>query len=150
MTTEDLRHRSLKVEVDFRKGVKKKDDYTDSMLKYHEWISRGECESDDHSYAFSAYEDNMKREIIESLLLADAEPEEVNELFGIEPKVLEIYRELFFDTDFFWNKLDKISYIASYKDEFGKELKMRALNLGPEFIYFKYANIVPRLTLRET
>jgi hypothetical protein len=44
----------------------------------------------------------------------------------------------------FRSDLDKVAYIESYDDPFGKELKLRSYSLGPQFIYFKYGNIVPK------
>lgn len=89
------------------------------------------------------HKDGFQREIVEALLLSGADLQDITQAFGVPEQVLKDYKELFFDLTKLDTHLDKLSYVTHYPDRFGKELKVRALNLGPSFIYFKYANIVP-------
>lgn len=126
-----------------RAGRPEGDDYTDIMAFYHEYLRRRTCLSEDYCYAFSIFEDPTRREIVEALFLAEAEHKDISDAFGLSRQACEAYQELFFDTKKFRSRLDKISYIENYPDKFGKELKLRAYSLGANFIFFKYANLIP-------
>lgn len=143
MTQKELRHRHLKVLEDAKRKRSPSAEYTELMVTYHAYLRHEACDSEEQVYAFELFEDPTRREIVEALLLADASPEDIRNAFGITPAMLEYYQELFFDTARFVTKLDKVSYIETYPDPFGKELKLRAYSLGPQFIFFKYGNIVP-------
>lgn len=107
------------------------------MLAYYDCLNGG-------SYKPARiYKDGFQKEIVEALLMSGAETADIKQAFGIPEQVLKDYQELFFDITKLETHLDKLSYVTNYPDRFGKELKVRALNLGPSFIYFKYANIVP-------
>lgn len=118
--------------------------YTDEMIQYYIYLEEDRCSSEHFSVAFDIYDNPLKKEIIESLLFGEAEYKDVEDAFGVSVKSLEIYHHLFFNTDKFRNKLDKLAYLDVYPNKVGKELKMRSMNLGPEFIYYTYANIVPK------
>ncbi len=83
------------------------------------------------------------REIMEALLLADADPEEIEDVFGFPQEATAYFAELFFDRAAFTSKFELISYLEEYPAGFGKELKLRTYTLGPEFIFFKYGNAIP-------
>lgn len=119
--------------------------YTEAMRQYHLYLTAGSRAKvkETYLYTFAMREDPVMREIIEALLLSKASPKDVNKIFNVKPKMLAVYKELFFETDNFISKLDTISYLENYEDDAGRALKIRAHSLGPEFVYFRYADIVP-------
>ncbi len=137
-------HRAKRVQSDFKKGEDVGADYSEEMREYYEYLSTQKTSSKTYSHVFKIYNDPIQREIVESLLFADADPIDIHLVFNIDPEVVETYRHLFFDTEEFISRLDKISYVERYDNKFGKELKLRSLNLGPDFIYFLYGNFIPK------
>jgi hypothetical protein len=135
---------------DFQKGRKPSEEYTEAMTQYYTYVSQGTCSDAEVYTAFHIYGDKLQKEIIEALLFGDADFGDIEEAFGVSAKTLNVYEELFFDRTKFKNKLDKLSYVESYKDKLGRELKLRALNLGPEFVLYTYANIVPKTSQQRT
>jgi len=140
-----LQYKNLKIREDIQLGTPEDDEYTEAMKAYREYLTLEVCENDEFLYAFEIFEDNFKKEIVEALFLADAEPVDISISFDMSATTLETYRELFFDTEnTFRSSLDKVCYIEDYENTFGKDLKLRAYSLGPQFIYFKYGNVVPK------
>lgn len=129
---------SKKVKSDFRSG-KQSGKYTDAMKRLYSYLKK---ENTCKAAVINA--DSFQKEIVEALLISEASAEDIKSAFGIPEEVIADYKELYFDTTKLETHLDKLSYVTNYPDRFGKELKVRALNLGPSFIYFKYANIVPQ------
>ncbi len=83
--------------------------------------------------AYDIYSHPFKREVMESFLLVDASPAEVDDVLKVSESITEIYAFLFFDPEVFENELDRISYAYTYaKDDYGKELKKFAVDLGKE------------------
>jgi len=131
--------------ADFISRDKEPDDsFTENMLQYYEHKRFARCESDPHIHAFSMYEKDLGKEIIEALILAEADPLDVQMIFEIPQEVFAIYKDLFFDMANFRSRLDKILYVETYEGKFGKEIKLRALHLGADFIFFKYGNYIPK------
>ena len=128
------------------------DEFTEVMRDYYIYLTATDLSelNPDNLYAFQVYQEEVKREIIESLLISDAELEEVEKVFEVTPQAMAAYKELFFNVDNLVSKLDLVEYIETYPDGIGKGLKLRAYNLGPEFIFYKYANIVPRTEIQKT
>jgi hypothetical protein len=96
------------VRHDISNGVKDTKDYSEAMLAYREYCI-GNSVDKEFECAFSIIKDEIKKEILEALLLADAEYEDINSVFDIPIKSIEVYAELFFDTSTFFTKLDNIS-----------------------------------------
>jgi len=138
--------KARQVHEDVKRSKKPDKNYTEAMQQYHEFCRTRSCQSEDARVAFDIYFDELQKEIVESLLFGDAEYDDIESAFGVTRESLDIYEELFFDRSKFRNKLDKLSYLENYPNKFGKELKMRAMNLGPEFVLYTYANIVPKTT----
>lgn len=136
--------KARKVQEDVKRSKKPTKDYTDVMKQYHEYLRKGECPEEAYQIAFDAYDNNLQKEIIEALLFGEAAPEDITEVFGFSEEAQAAYEELFFDRTKFRNKLDKLAYLEAYPSEFGKQLKMRSMNLGPEFVFYTYGNIVPK------
>ena len=142
--TFSLDHVAQKVHEDFMKNKKPGSLYSQAMIFYYDYLKANIYSNLEFEIAVKINLDNTQREILESLLFADADIEDIEIVFEIPKQAIEYYKELFFDISTFKTKLDRISYIENYPDRFGKELKLRALNLGPEFVYFTYGNIIPK------
>ncbi len=118
---------------------------TANMREYYKYLLDNTVDiSANHRYAFTIATNNFKLEIVEALLLAEADPEDIDIIFGIKKEVVDIYKELFFDTTKFITRLDKLAYVEGYSGEgIGRELKLRALHVGAEAIYATYGNYLP-------
>lgn len=138
-----------RVQKDARNNIRPGPDYSESMLHYWEHRTVGHCDSVPVDIAITIYEDQIQKEILESLLLSECPDQDIIEAFSVPQKAIEIYRELFFDVKRFRTKLDKISYLENYSDSFGKELKIRAVNLGYEYVLYTYADIVPKTSAQK-
>jgi hypothetical protein len=143
----DTVYRRVKSDV----ALNKKPDttYTENMKQLHKYLVNGKCDSEEHTYAFSIYLDSYKKEMVEALLISNANYLNVQDVFGISPSILVIYSEVFFDVKKFFTRLDKLSYVENYEDEFGKAIKLRALALGPEYLYHKYGGADLSIDLRK-
>lgn len=83
--------------------------------------------------AYDIHSHSFKREVMESFLLVDSTASEVYEVLKVPESVTETYAHIFFDPDVFENELDRISYAYTYDlDEFGRDLKKFAVDLGKE------------------
>lgn len=139
-----MNQRYVRVKDDIANSNGPDEDYTDNMKSYYYYLSKNVCDNQESVVAFKLFEDTTKKEIVEALVLAEADPEDIYAVFGIPQKSYQIYKELFFDMNQFLTKLDVVSYLENYNEnKFGKDLKVRAYNLGPHFIYYKYGNVTP-------
>ena len=139
-----LSKKATKVQDDIAKNKKSEESYTDAMHNYYEYLSASEDLDEKYIIAFEIYYDHFKRELFEGLVLGEADPYDVDQVFGIPEESQEVYKELFFDTTAFRTKLDLLSYIENYEDKWGKEIKMRAYSFGPDFLYYTYAQLIPK------
>jgi hypothetical protein len=90
--------------------------------------------------AFAIYMNVYKKEILESCLLAECTGKEIEDTLGIPANVVELYKEYFFDTAQFEDRLDRIEYAHNYPcSEHGKKLKKIAVDMGKECILLKHA-----------
>lgn len=133
-----------RVRKDARRRSVPGSDYSPAMRAYYDWCRRNECDDEAAALAISIYADRTQAEILEALLISDCPARDIEEAFGVPTAAIEIYGELFFNVARLRTKLEKISYVTNYPEPFGKELKLRALNLGYEYVLYTYANIVPR------
>jgi len=141
-----LEKKAAQVISDVKKSLQLEGDrYTEAMLQYFYYLVPGLNNRviPLHRYVFEMRDDSLRREIIEALILSQADMESIEAVFGITREMLDIYTELFFDMNNLVSKLDIVSYLENYPDETGKALKIRAYNLGPEFVFFRYGNITP-------
>lgn len=122
-------------------------DYTDYMRLLRHVIKHKKIDDEQSQYCYEAltiFVTPYKRVLVEALLLSGATLEDIYKVFGIHTTVLDMYIHLMFDTEQLRTHLDKLYYVDQLPYGQEKELKLRALNLGPEFIFFRYANIVPK------
>ncbi|MFP4019429.1 MAG: hypothetical protein ACLFUH_09290 [Bacteroidales bacterium] len=139
-----VNQKAITVENDYKNNKSPNESYTDAMYNYYAYLRTEDNLEDHYIIAFDIYRDEFQRELFEGLVIGGADPYDVNEVFGIPESAQEVYRELFFDISAFKTKLDLISYIENYPDKWGKEVKMRAYSFGPEFLYYTYAQIIPK------
>lgn len=137
------------VQTDVGKGRRTDPTYTEAMKAYHKYLASDVCTDDEYLQAFQAYSDVLQSEILESLILANAEPRDVKTIFGVSEKTLRTYRELFFDISKIKTKLQMVSYLEGLPPGLGKELKLRAVNLGPEYVFFTYGNAIPKTEVQK-
>jgi hypothetical protein len=134
------------VEEDVKFGVPLDEkSYTKAMSQYYLYLAdsfKNDVEAA-YAYAFSIRRNELQREIVESLILSEADFTDVEEIFEVSPEAMAAYKELFFETDNLISKLDLISYLETYSPDYAKALKLRAYNLGPNFIFYRYGNITP-------
>lgn len=86
-------------------------------------------------YALDIYLDRYQKEVLEAFMVARASDVEIKDILEIPEEVCDVYRRLFFDETVFRNRLDLISYVASYDGNdagFGKALKTVAVKIGLE------------------
>lgn len=123
--------------------------YTEAMSA---WRAYNECCTDipdTINLVVSIHESTQQSEILEALILSNCPPEEIYQAFRVPVEVTKWYSELFFDVGVFRTDLDKIEYISTYKDKWGKDLKSKAVDLGYEFVLFTFANLVPRTSAQK-
>lgn len=137
-----LDHRAVKVQDDFKAGIPPQG-YTQAMLAYRKFLA-GEELSREEMIAFGIRESKRQSEILEALLLSGCPSEEIEEAFNVPCKSVEIYSDIFFDTSVFMTDLDRLEYLEDYPDPAGRDLKLKAVSLGYEFVLFNFANLVPK------
>ena len=141
----ELDHVALKVLYDARNKIAPDSKYTEAMTEWYKHKTEDFPDlSEEAEIAFNIRESKMQSEILESLILSDCPAETVFEAFRVPVKSVEFYKELFYDTSVFKTALDRVEYMERYPDDWGKELKLKAVNLGYEFVLFNYANLVPK------
>ena len=137
-----LDHRARQVLADREANRAPDDAYTDAMRAYYEYQSGQK--SDICDIICNIRESRLQSEILEALLLSNCPEEEIFTALLVPVQASSWYAELFFDTAVFKTGLDKIEYLEEYPDSFGRDLKMKAVSLGYEFVLFTYANLVPK------
>lgn len=138
-----LREKELRVRSDAANKKAPDKTYTESMRYFYFYLTDGKCPSEPHLQAFRIREDKIQNIILEATLFADSKYEDIELVFGLSKDIVDIFKELFFDTSVFTSKLEKISYLERCKDPVEKELKLRASSLGPDFIFFNYGDKIP-------
>lgn len=130
---------------EFARSKKQPDEsFTEAMKLYLEYCRTKTCPSQEAETAFLIFEDSTQREILEALILGGCPDEDIHTAFRVPVKSIHVYKELFFDIRNFRTDLERISYLEDYPDSFGRELKIRASNLGYEYVLYTYGNIVPK------
>jgi len=94
---------------------------------------KGKGQDETVQKALDIYQDNYKREVIESFLLVDVSRGDIEKVLGVLPSVVDAFEHLFFDTVVFENRLDKFSYARSYdRNDYGHAMKNAAMDYGGE------------------
>lgn len=119
------------------------EEYSEAMLAYRDY-RLGKEVHENHEIAFAINESPRQKEILEALLLSGCPLQELKLAFDVPEISAQAYSELFFDQAVFRTGLDRLEYLEDYPDAFGKDLKIKAVNLGYEFVLFNFANLVPK------
>lgn len=99
----------------------------------HALLQGKDCPDDAVLCAHRIYGNTHRREIIEALLLAGCNFEEIESSTGVSTKIGEAYAHLFFDPAVFEDDLDRIAYAEEYANsEYGKEMKQYAMQIGKD------------------
>ena len=104
--------------------------------------------------AFDIHEEFYKREVMESFLLAEATPQEIEDVLRVSVPITEAYMHLFFDLDVFEDELDRLNYAYTYdKNDFGAKLKKFAVDMGKESLMVRMSRgsyVVPSSSVQES
>ena len=139
-----LDHVSQKVLQDIEVGTAPKN-YTEAMRAWHEYNTKKVPSiPEDALIAFEIHKSWRQAEILEALLLSKCPEEEIQSAFSVPTQSIKIYAELFYDISVFRTDLDRLEYLEDYQNDFGRELKQKAVSLGYDFVLFTYANLIPK------
>ena len=140
-----LDHVARRVLADITAGRPPDGTYSEAMLA---WYRKNTEDSPDFSsaaeIAFSIRASEKQSEILEALILSKCPPAEIKEAFAVPEEATAYYSELFFDVAAFRTDLDRLEYLEDYENKWARDLKIKAVNLGYEFVLFTYANLIPR------
>ncbi len=125
----NLDYKYQQVKEHFEAGTEPNSSIEKELLK----VLKNEKAAPEVERAYDIYTHRFKREVMESFLLSDTTPSEIEEVVKVPVVVTEVYAQLFFDPTYFEDELDRLDYAYEYKDnEFGSELKRYAIELGKE------------------
>lgn len=142
-----LRSRASRVELDAEMHNNNFEDYTDSMKAYFRFLTEKTCANVNERILFERLAANsVQSALVESLILSRCDFKKVEEVFRLPEQSIRWYKELFFDTDNFLTDLDLISYLEECED--GKEMKVRAVDFGYEYILYTYGHVTPDDNMR--
>lgn len=145
-----LDHVARRVLDDITAGRQPDASYSEAMLAwYRKNMEDSPDLSDDAQIAFAIRQSEKQSEILEALILSKCPPGEVEEAFAVPEKATAIYSELFFDVHAFRTDLDRLEYLEDYENKWARDLKIKAVNLGYEFVLFTYANLIPKTTAQK-
>lgn len=125
-------HRFIDVQKAVKENVEPSHPFERELYK----LQRGDSLCDTNVVrAYDIFTHTYKREVMESFLLVDATPEEIESVIKIPTSVTAAYVHLFFDPTAFEDELDRIEYAYTYKkNDYGADLKRKAVDLGKEFL----------------
>jgi len=129
---------------DARKSLPPAEDYTEAMRALYLYETERVIENKVAETVFGIRESSKQSEILEALLIGECPYEEIQVALSVPIKASQWYAELYFDVTVFRTVLDKIVYLEEYDIPWARDLKMKSVNLGYEFVLFTYANIVPK------
>lgn len=145
----ELDKAARRVELDAKQRLDPEGGYTPAMLAYYSYLVDGTTSDIAERVLFTRLrEDRTQANLAEALILSGCPPETVEETFRIPAKAFSWYRELFFDTDQFLTELDLISYLENCPKEDGKEMKVRAVDFGYEYILYTFGHVTPNEVAR--
>lgn len=132
------------MEIDAKQRLDPEGDYTPAMQAYYRFITdRYVADIAERVLFTRLHGDRTQANLVEALILSGCSAETVEETFRIPEKAYRWYRELFFDTEQFLTELDLISYLENCTQEEGKEMKVRAVDFGYEYILYTFGHVTP-------
>lgn len=142
-----LRARAAQVEHDAAMRDDRFEGYTASMRAYYAFITSKTCADRAERVLFERLARNsLQSALVEALILSRCDFTKAEEVFRLPVKSLEWYKELFFDTENFLTDLDLISYLEECDDD--KDMKVRAVDFGYEYILYTYGHVTPDDAMR--
>lgn len=145
----ELDKAARRVELDAKQRLDPEGGYTQAMRAYYDFLVEGTFSDLAERVLFTRLrEDQTQTNLVEALILSGCPAETVEDTFRIPAKAYDWYKELFFDTDQFLTELDIISYLENCPKDEGKEMKVRAVDLGHEYILYTYGHVTPNDTAR--
>lgn len=89
--------------------------------------------------AADLYADENHRSVLDAFILADSSPQVIEAVLGIKAAVVDVYRYLFMDKSVFRNRLELLSYAASYPgNTHSQEILRAAVNVGQDYLLWAY------------
>lgn len=89
--------------------------------------------------AYDLHQVEAHRSVLDAFLVASATPQLIETVLGVKAEVIGAYTYLFFDKSVFRNRLELLSYAASYPGEsHAQELIRAAVNVGLEYLLWAY------------
>lgn len=118
---------------------------TDSLERdFFHLVKTGRAASDEVQMAADLYLDNEYRHVLNALLLANANDEQISASLNVPESVLGVYRHLFFDCKTFAHNLARTRYVKELTcEEQLKFLYQLAIERGPSELLERY-RIGPR------
>jgi hypothetical protein len=129
----DPHHRVLAAQVARQAGSVPADPRTRALADAMCGMSRNA----DLCYAWEKYQVAFERTIIESYLLADATPEEIERVTGVPLGAVQAYIDHIFDVSTFRDRLERVSYVNRERGYQPREQQIyleAALSLGPDYL----------------
>ena len=125
-------------------------DYTEAMSAWRLYKTVDTYEfPDNEDILFTIYENRKQAEILEALILSECPEDVIETSLHVPVCVTKWYKELFYDISVFRTDLDRLVYLTEYEDEWARDLKTKAVNLGYEFVLFNFANLVPKTDVQK-
>ena len=105
--------------------------------------------------AYTLYYIPFTRSTLNALLLAGDNIYNISKRIEESEEVILLYAKLFFDTSVFYNKLMRMAFVrqlgsSTKQEEFDKGLMSAALQLGPNYVYWKLGLSKDNDTLPDT
>lgn len=94
----------------------------DIRKAYNVLISKTETHKDIEE-AYNIFKNNSYKVFIEALLYSDFNAKEISNILDIPESHIECYKNIFFDTSVFKNRLDKIEYFDLIRNKLDKALQ---------------------------
>lgn len=133
----------VKTDVSANTTITTKHKYTSGMTRYAKFLREGPKSDIGIAEVVAIDNSALKSRIIKSCLISEAQPMDVDVVFGISEETLILYGELFFNMDKLPKYLDKIAYIEEQSDAEDKALLSTTLRIGCNYVYIKYGNLIP-------
>lgn len=112
---------------------------SDPLLRELFDLLAGNPARDPVTEAYDLYQTETHRVVMDAFIVASATPQLIESVLGVKVEVVDIYAYLFFDKSVFRNRLELLSYAASYPgDAHAQELMRAAVNVGLEYLLWAY------------
>ena len=121
----------------------KSDGLSEAQTAYYAFLTEQKGDDIAEIVFHRLHGDETQKMVIEALILGGCPPEEAERALKVPIRAYEWHRELFFDTTCFLTVLDRIAYLDSIDNDEERQLKLRAVDLGYEYVLYVYAHVIP-------